>query len=114
MAPRSIRSISSASSTEWRWRALRVWPCFAIQQFVVADRSRPFLEQAGRADVDVYRAACGWLDEQSRYEGGDCFRRIDAATERVDESVRDVSPPLFHDPIVGLPPDPTAWRGWDG
>ena len=86
----------------------------ADSRFVVADPSRPFLEQAGRADVDVYRAACGWLDEQSRYEGGDCFRRIDAATERVDESVRDVSPPLFHDPIVGLPPDPTAWRGWDG
>lgn len=78
-------------------------------RFVVSDMSRPFIEQSGEADEDEYRAACQWIDARSRYEGGGAFRVIDAATERVDEAVRDVVPPLFHDPTPGRLPDPVSW-----
>ena len=78
-------------------------------RFVVSDTTRPFVEQAGEADEDEYRAACQWIDVRSRYEGGGAFRVIDAATERVDEAVRDVVPALFHAPAPGRPPDPASW-----
>lgn len=79
-------------------------------RFVVSNTARPFIEQSGEADEDEYRTTCQWIDVQSRYEGGGAFRLVDAATERVDEAVRDVVPPLFHEPVPGLLPDPADWK----
>jgi len=84
----------------------------AADSRIVVDAGRPFIEQYGNADIDVYRTACQWIDRQSHYEGGGAFRRIEASTERIDESIRDVAPPLFHQTIPGPRPDPTGWAGW--
>jgi serine/threonine protein kinase len=84
----------------------------AADSRIVVDAGRPFIEQYGAADIDSYRAACQWTDRGSRYEGGGAFRRIEAATEQIDEPIRDVVPPLFHQPIPGPRPDPTTWTGW--
>jgi len=83
-------------------------------RFVVGDRAKVFVEQVGRADTEAYRSAVEWSDDQSRYEGGAMFRRIDAATERLDEAFRDLVPPLSYESIPGAVPDPTVWPGWGG
>jgi hypothetical protein len=84
----------------------------AADSRIVVDAGRPFIEQYGDADIDAYRTACQWIDSQSRYEGGGVFRHIEASTERIDESIRDVAPPLFHQTIPGPRPDPNGWAGW--
>jgi len=84
----------------------------AADSRIVVDAGRPFLEQYGGGDIDAYRAACQWTDRESHYEGGGAFRRIEAATEQIDEPIRDVVPPLFHQSIPGPLPDPTGWAGW--
>ncbi|MFM7206712.1 MAG: serine/threonine-protein kinase [Planctomycetaceae bacterium] len=78
-------------------------------RFIVSDPTRPFIEQVGGADVDTYRGACLWIDARSRYEGGGEFRLIDAPSERINEAIRDVVPPLFHESVPGVPPDPADW-----
>jgi len=85
----------------------------ADSRFVV-DAGRPFIEQYGDADIDAYRTACQWIDRESRYEGGGAFRRIEASTERIDEPIRDVAPPLFHQQVPGPRPDPASWAGSGG
>ena len=84
----------------------------AADSRIVVDAGRPFIEQYGDADIDAYRTACQWIDSQSRYEGGGVFRHIEASTERIDESIRDVAPPLFHQTVPGPRPDPNGWAGW--
>ena len=84
----------------------------AADSRIVVEAGRPFIEQYGGADIDAYRAACQWTDRASHYEGGGAFRRIEAATEQIDEPIRDVVPPLFHQVHPGPRPDPTTWTGW--
>ena len=84
----------------------------AADSRIIVDAGRPFIEQYGDSDVDAYRAACQWIDRQSRYEGGGAFRRIEASTERIDESIRDVTPALFFQASAGPRPDPAGWVGW--
>jgi hypothetical protein len=86
----------------------------AADSRVLVDAGRPFIEQYGDADIDAYRTACQWIDRQSRYEGGGAFRRIEASTERIDEPIRDVAPPLFHQLVPGARPDPASWAGSGG
>jgi hypothetical protein len=86
----------------------------AVDSRVVVDAGRPFIEQYGDADIDAYRTACQWIDRRSRYEGGGAFRRIEASTERIDEPVRDVVPPLFHQQVPGPRPDSASWAGSGG
>ncbi|MFM7184976.1 MAG: serine/threonine-protein kinase [Planctomycetota bacterium] len=81
-------------------------------RFVLTDADRPVILQAGAGEPDRYRAAITWLDEQSRYEGGAAFQRIDGAAERVDVGYREVLPPLFHKTEIGACPDPGGWAGW--
>lgn len=78
-------------------------------RFMVRAADGPFVEQVGVGVPDAYATGCLWLDEQSRYEGGGAFRRIDAAAERVDIGFRDVVPELAHEPVGGLWPDPAEW-----
>ena len=86
----------------------------AADSRVIVDAGRPFIEQYGDADIDAYRTACQWIDRRSNYEGGGAFRRIEASTERVDEPIRDVAPPLFHQVVPGPRPDPASWAGAGG
>jgi len=81
-------------------------------RFVLTEADRSVILQAGAGEPDRYRAAIAWLDEQSRYEGGATFQRIDGAAERVDVGYREVLPPLFHQDQIGPCPDPTGWSGW--
>lgn len=48
----------------------------------VVEPGRVFVEQAGIATPEAYRAAVRWTDDGGRYEGGGTFRRIDGAAER--------------------------------
>jgi len=81
-------------------------------RFVLPLADRPVILQAGAGEPDRYRAAITWLDEQSRYEGGGSFQRIDGVAERVDIGFREFLPPLFHLPATGSFPDPSGWPGW--
>lgn len=81
-------------------------------RFVLTEADRSVILQAGAGEPDRYRAALTWLDEQSRYEGGATFQRIDGAAERVDVGYREVLPPLFHQERIGPCPDPSGWSGW--
>ncbi|MBU6309601.1 MAG: serine/threonine protein kinase [Planctomycetes bacterium] len=104
--------VSLGDSAEWPVPVrLRVR---AVDSRIIVDAGRPFIEQHGNADIDAYRTACQWIDRRSRYEGGGAFRRIEASTERIDEPVRDVVPPLFHQQLPGSRPDPASWAGSGG
>lgn len=54
------------------------------------------LEQIGVGDPQAYRAAIGWVDAGSRYQGSGVFRRIDAAAERLDLDYASHPQPLDH------------------
>jgi serine/threonine protein kinase len=81
-------------------------------RFIVADSTRPFIEQSGIASPDDYAAAVSWEDRHGRYEGGRVFRRIDGAAERVEIPFDDPAVSLVHEGAVGSLPQPSDWVGW--
>jgi serine/threonine-protein kinase len=72
----------------------------------------PLVSQTGVGDPDDYRQACLWTDDDSRYEGGSGFRRIDSAGGAELVGFDEMVPPVAHDPRPGPWPDPAAWNGW--